>query len=60
MGHGAPPFPTVEVAPQRYLSDSDKLIEYYAHGSNIDPGKLPTTLSFCNETLFPHLAASHQ
>jgi hypothetical protein len=57
-GHDAT-FPTVEVAPQRYLSDSDKLIEYYANRSNIDPDKLPT-LSFYKETLFPQLAALHK
>jgi hypothetical protein len=52
-------FPTVEVAPQRYLSDSDKLIGYYANRSNIDPDKLPT-FSFYKETLFPQLAALHK
>jgi hypothetical protein len=52
-------FPTVEIAPQRYLSDSDKLVEYYARGRNIDPGNLPT-FSFYNETLFPQLAALHK
>jgi hypothetical protein len=52
-------FPTVEIAPQRYLSDSDKLIEHYAHACNIDPDKLPT-LSFYKETLFPQLAELHK
>jgi hypothetical protein len=51
-------FPIVEVAPQRYLSDSDKLIEHYARGCNVDPGTLPA-LSFYTETLFPQLAALH-
>jgi len=52
-------FPTVEVAPQRYLSGSDKLIDHYARRCNVDPGTLPT-LSFYNETLFPQLAALHE
>jgi len=52
-------FPTVEIAPQRYLSDSDKLIGHYARAFDIDPAKLPT-LSFYNETLFPQLAALHK
>ena len=52
-------FPTVEIAPQRYLSDSDKLIEHYARASNIDPTILPT-LAFYEETLFPQLAALHE
>jgi hypothetical protein len=57
-GHEAS-FPTVEIAPQRFLSDSDKLIEHYARASNVDPGTLPA-LSFYNETLFPQLAALHE
>jgi hypothetical protein len=52
-------FPTVEIAPQRYLSDSDKLIAHYARASNVDPAKLPA-LSFYNETLFPQLAKLHE
>ena len=57
-GHEAT-FPTVEIAAQRYLSDSDKLIEYYAKSCNIDPDKLPT-LCFYKETLFPQLVALHK
>jgi len=52
-------FPTVEIAPQRFLSDSDRLIEHYAHASNVDPLSLPA-LSFYRETLFPELAALHE
>jgi hypothetical protein len=51
-------FPTVEIAPQRYLSDSDKLIEHYARECGVDPGRLPV-LSFYTETLLPQLAALH-
>ena len=52
-------FPTVEIAPKRYLSDSDNLIAHYARVCNVDWGTLPT-LSFYTETLFPQLAASHE
>ena len=57
-GHDAT-FPTVEIAPKRYLSDSDKLIEHYARECKVDPGKLPA-LSFYKETLFPQLTALHK
>ena len=52
-------FPTVEIAPQEYLSDSDKLIEHYARGCNVDPSTMPA-LSFYTETLFPQLAKLHE
>jgi len=52
-------FPTVEIAPQHYLSDSDKLIEHFAHAYGVDASTLPA-LSFYEETLFPQLAALHQ
>ena len=51
-------FPTVEIAPERYLSDSDKLIEHYTRGCNVGPSTMPA-LSFYTETLFPQLAALH-
>ena len=57
-GHDAT-FPTVEIEPQRYLSDSDHLIEYYARACDIDMGTLPTW-AFYSETLFPQLAALHK
>lgn len=52
-------FPTVEIAPQRYLSDSDALIEHYARACDVDPSTLPA-LSFYKESLFPQLAALHE
>lgn len=52
-------FPTVEIAPQQYLSGSDKLIKHYACRCNVDPGTLPA-LSFYTDTLFPQLAAMHE
>ena len=52
-------FPTVEIAPQRYLSDSDRLIEHYSRECSVNLGTL-SALSFYTETLFPQLAASHE
>jgi hypothetical protein len=52
-------FPTVEIAPQQYMSDSDKLIEHYAQERKVDPNTLPA-FSFYKETLFPQLAALHE
>ena len=51
-------FPTVEIAPHRYLSDSDELIEHYTRACDVDPGTLPA-LSFYTETLLPQLAELH-
>jgi hypothetical protein len=52
-------FPTVEIEPGRYLSDSDRLIEHYARASNVDPDDLPA-LSFYKETVFPQLEKLHE
>lgn len=51
-------FPTVEVEPDRFLSDSDALIEYYARRHEVDVESL-TALSFYKESIFPQLAALH-
>jgi hypothetical protein len=47
-------FPTVEVEPGRYESDSDRLIDRYAAQAGLTPGTLPV-LSFYKETIFPQL-----
>ena len=52
-------FPTVELEPGRYLSDSDRLIAHFAHAFEVDPDALPA-LSFYEETLFAQLVALHQ
>ena len=57
--HKAASFPTVEVAPGRYLSDSDALIEHYASQNGIEVGELPA-LSFYRETLLPQLQRLHE
>ena len=52
-------FPTVEVAPGRYMSDSDALIEHYASEKDIDVAGLPA-LSFYAQTVFPQLLQLHE
>ena len=47
-------FPTVEVEPDRYLTDSDRLIEHFARRESVQPDDLPV-LSFYKETIFPKL-----
>jgi hypothetical protein len=50
----APTFPTVEIEPGRYLSDSDTLMDWYARKHNIEPDRLPA-LAFYKETIFPQV-----
>jgi hypothetical protein len=47
-------FPTVEVEPGQYMTDSDRLIERYAEEAGLKPDALPV-LSFYKETIFPQL-----
>ena len=51
-------FPTVEVEPGRYRTDSDHLIDYYARKNNVAPHDLPV-LSFYKEGIFPQLQELH-
>ena len=52
-------FPTVEVEPDRYMGDSDKLIEYYARRIGSSADELPV-LSFYRQTIFPKLLEHHK
>jgi len=52
-------FPTVEIEPDRYMSDSDRLIEHYARANNVAPGDLPA-LSFYKAGIFPQLQELHE
>jgi len=45
-------FPVVEVEPNNYITDSDKLIAHFANLHGIDPLTLPT-LQFYQTGLFP-------
>ena len=51
-------FPTVEIEPGRYQSDSDQLIEYYAQRNNVYPGDLPA-LMFYKQGIFPQSQEEH-
>lgn len=51
-------FPTVEIAPNEYRSDSDALVAHYATLDNIDPQSLPA-FSFYMKGIFPQLAEKH-
>jgi glutathione S-transferase-like protein len=57
--HQPATFPTVEIEPNRYMSDSDALIEYFGSKRSIDAGKLPA-LSFYIQTIFPQLRRLHE
>lgn len=52
-------FPTVEVEPKRYLSDSDRLIEHFARRHDKRPDNMPV-LSLYKETIFPQLLEHHK
>jgi hypothetical protein len=47
-------FPTVEVEPDRYMTDSDRLIEHFAERENLRSEALPV-LAFYKETILPKL-----
>lgn len=57
--HKPATFPTVEIAPGRYLSDSDELIKYFAARNGVAIVNL-AALSFYVETIFPQLLQFHQ
>jgi hypothetical protein len=52
-------FPTVEIAPDRYMADSDKLIEHYARRDDVVVDDLPV-LSFYKQTILPKLFELHK
>jgi len=52
-------FPTVEIEPGRYMSDSDRLIEHYAEPHRLIPDELPV-LSLFKQTIFPKLIELHK
>lgn len=57
--HKPATFPTVEIEPGRFLSDSDELIEHFASLYHIEVNKLPV-LSFYLQTIFPQLLRLHE
>lgn len=52
-------FPTVEIEPGKYKSDSSQLIDYYAREHGVAHDKL-TALSFYEESIFPQLEEYHE
>ena len=51
-------FPTVEIEPGRFMSDSDRLIEHFCARENVRADALPV-LSFYKQTIFPQLEKLH-
>lgn len=52
-------FPTVEIEPGRYQSDSDSLIQHYAKEEGVLLSRLPA-LAFYSETIFPQVVELHR
>jgi hypothetical protein len=52
-------FPTVEIEPGRYQSDSDALIQHFASKHGVKAESLPA-LAFYKETLFPQVVELHE
>jgi hypothetical protein len=52
-------FPTVEIEPGRYQSDSDALIDYFASKYGAKTQTLPA-LAFYKETIFPQVVELHE
>ena len=55
----SPTFPTVEIEPGRYMTDSDRVIDHFAELEGSRPGELPL-LTFYKETIFPQLGELFQ
>jgi hypothetical protein len=56
---GKASFPTVEVEPNKYMSDSDRLIEHYAKRAGLRPDEMPV-LSLYKEGILPKLFELHK
>jgi hypothetical protein len=52
-------FPTVEIEPNRYMTDSDRLIEHYANRKGLRPDELPV-LSLYKQGILPKLFELHK
>lgn len=57
--HAKASFPTVEVEPGVYKTDSDELIEYYVARNSVAARKLQA-LAFYKESIFPQLLKCHE
>jgi hypothetical protein len=56
---GKASFPTVEIEPNRYLADSDRLIEHFAARAEVRPDDLPV-LSLYKKGILPKLFELHK
>lgn len=56
---GKASFPTVEIEPDRYLADSDRLIEHFAAQAGLRPDALPV-LSLYKQGILPKLVELHK
>jgi hypothetical protein len=56
---GKASFPTVELEPGRYMSDSDRLIEHYAQRAGLRPDDMPV-LSLYKQGILPKLFELHK
>lgn len=52
-------FPTVEIEPGRYLTDSDRLIEHYANSEGLRPDEMPV-LALYKQGILPKLFELHK
>ena len=52
-------FPTAEIEPDRYRSDSDALLEHFASKHQVDINRLPA-MSFYLQTILPQLLRLHE
>ena len=52
-------FPTVEIEPGRYQSDSDGLIQHFSRTRGVSSSRLPA-LAFYKETIFPQVVELHE
>jgi hypothetical protein len=52
-------FPTVEIEPGRYMTDSDRVIEHFADGHGAQPAAMPV-LEFYKQTILPKLIELHK
>jgi hypothetical protein len=56
---GKASFPTVEIEPNRYLADSDRLIEHYAQRNGLRADEMPV-LSLYKQGILPKLFELHK
>ena len=52
-------FPTAEIEPGRYKSDSDELIEYFSRSTGAGSSQLPA-LAFYKGTILPQVVELHE